>query len=86
MYTRSSIRSMGEKTNSQLIFGVGFNFYGNENWQDKRKLVNKIWELVHNRVTANVLNRIKLLSEWRVANVQKNILEETERQSVKDKI
>ena len=54
MYTRSSIRSMGEKTNSQLIFGVGFNFYGNENWQDKRKLVNKIWELVHNRVTANV--------------------------------
>ena len=30
--------------------------------------------------------RIKLLSEWRVANVQKNILEETERQSVKDKI
>ena len=84
MYTRSSIRSMGEKTNSQLIFGVGFNFYGKENWQDKRRLVNKTWEVVHNRVTANVLNRIKLLSEWRVTNIKKNILEETERQSKKE--
>ncbi len=66
MYTRSSIRSMGERTKSQLIFGVGFNFYGNENWQDHRKLINKTWELVHNRVTSNVLNRLKLLCEWRL--------------------
>jgi hypothetical protein len=75
MYTRSSIRSMGEKTQSQLIFGVGFNFYGNEKWQKNRKLINKAWEILHNRVTANVLNRIKQLSEWRIEYIQENKLE-----------
>jgi len=76
MYVRSSIRSMGEKSKSQLIFGVGFNFYGNEKWQDNKKLVNKVWEAVHNRVTANVLNRIKQLSEWRIAHIKENKLED----------
>ncbi|MCK5704700.1 MAG: hypothetical protein KAI29_26285, partial [Cyclobacteriaceae bacterium] len=61
MYVRSSIPAMGEVAQSQLIFVVGFNFYGKEDWQKRRKLVNKIWESIHNRVTANVLNRIKQL-------------------------
>ena len=82
MYTRSSIRSMGEKTKSQLIFGVGFNFYGNEKWQEKRKLVNTLWELLHNRVTANVLNRIKQLAEWRIANIKDNKLVDIKEQSL----
>jgi hypothetical protein len=69
MYVRSSIRGLGEKGKCQLFFGVGFNFYGDKNWQKKRKLVNKLWELVHNRVTTNVLNRIKQLSEWRFGTV-----------------
>jgi hypothetical protein len=72
MYVRSSIPSMGEVAQSQLIFAVGFNFYGKEDWQSRRKLVNKIWESVHNRVTANVLNRIKQLGEWRIDAIQKN--------------
>ena len=76
MYVRSSIRSMGEKAKSQLIFGVGFNFYGDEKWQDNKKLVNKTWEALHNRVTANVLNRIKQLSEWRIAHIKENKLED----------
>jgi hypothetical protein len=72
MYVRSSIPEMGEVAQSQLIFAVGFNFYGKEEWQKHRKWVNKIWESIHNRVTANVLNRIKQLSEWRIDKIQHN--------------
>jgi len=72
MYVRSSIPSMGEKGRSQLIFAVGFNFYGKEKWQEHRKWVNKIWEGIHNRVTANVLNRVKQLGEWRLNTIQDN--------------
>ncbi len=73
MYVRSSIPSMGEVAQSQLIFAVSFNFYGKEDWQRRRKLVNKIWESVHNRVTTNVLNRIKQLCEWRIDSIQKKL-------------
>jgi hypothetical protein len=79
MYVRSSIHTMGEVAKSQLIFAVGFNFYGKEDWQRRRKLVNKIWEMVHNRVTANVLNRIKQLGEWRIDTIKNNKLEGAER-------
>jgi hypothetical protein len=72
MYVRSSIPELGETGQSQLIFGVSFNFYGKKKWQEKRKLVNTLWELCHNRVTANVLNRIKQLSEWRIDHIQDN--------------
>jgi len=37
------------------------------------QVVNKIWEMVHSRVTGNVLNRIKQLSEWRIENFQNNL-------------
>lgn len=70
MYVRSSIPSMGETAQSQLIFAVGFNFYGKEDWQRRRKLVNRIWEGLHNRVTSNVLNRVKQLGEWRIHGIQ----------------
>ncbi len=80
IYVRSSIPEMGEVTKSQLIFGVGFNFFGNEKWQEKRKLMNIIWERVHNRVTSNVLNRFKQLGEWRIDAIQENKLEDTTRQ------
>ena len=66
MYARSSIEEMGETTDSQLIVGVSFNFYGKKQWHKKRKLINILWEMLHNRVTANVLNRLKHLSEKRV--------------------
>jgi len=70
MYVRSSIADMGETAQSQLIFAVGFNFYGKENWQRYRRLISKTWEVVHNRVTANVLNRVKQLCEWRIDSMQ----------------
>lgn len=69
MYVRSSIADMNETEQAQLFFTVGFNFYGKEykpNWP----FANKIWEGVHNRVTANVLNRLKQLSEWRIEKME----------------
>jgi hypothetical protein len=71
LYVRSSIEEMGETAQSQLISAVGFNFYGKEDWQKHRKLVSRMWEGVHNRVTANVMNRLKQLCEWRIEAMQK---------------
>jgi hypothetical protein len=68
MYVRSSIEEVGETEQSQLVFAVSFNFYGKE--KQANKLVNKIWESLHNRVTANVMNRVKQLSEWRIDKIQ----------------
>lgn len=72
MYVRSSIPAMGEINKSQLFFAVGFNFYGKEDWQKGRNWINRGWEMIHNRVTANVLNRIKQLCEWRITTIQNN--------------
>lgn len=68
MYVRSSIEQLGETAQSQLIFAVSFNFYGKE--KEANLLVNRIWESIHNRVTSNVLNRVKQLSEWRLDKIQ----------------
>ena len=68
MYVRSSIKELGETSQSQLIFAVSFNFYGKE--KEVNKVVNRIWEGLHNRVTTNVLNRVKQLSEWRIEKMQ----------------
>lgn len=65
MYVRSSISDLDEYGSSQLFFMVSFNFYGKKS-KGNRKVFNRLWEGVHNRVTANVLNRIKQLSEWRI--------------------
>jgi hypothetical protein len=62
IYVRSPIRDEGEMEPAQLFFTVGFNFYGNKDWSDNL-VVNKVWEKIHNRVTANVLNRIKQYCE-----------------------
>lgn len=72
IYVRSSIPELGETCKSQLIFGVSFNFFGNQKWQEKRKLIEIVWVWVHNRVTANVLNRLKQLSEWHIETIQEN--------------
>ncbi len=69
MYVRSSITTQKEKEQTQLFIMVGFNFYGKENLS-KVKILNKTWELIHDRVTSNVLNRLKQLSEWRFEKIQ----------------
>lgn len=69
MYVRSSIPEEGETGQSQLLMGVGFDFYGRKS-RYKYKPVQMIWELIHNRVTANTLNRLKQLCEWRFEKIK----------------
>ncbi len=69
MYVRTSIPERQEVEQSQLFFMVGFNFYGKKEWL-KKSIINKMWERVHNRVTANVMNRFKQLCEWRFQKIQ----------------
>lgn len=71
MYVRSSIADQGETEPSQLFLVVGFNFYGREDLS-RKKLLNRFWEGIHNRVTANVMNRFKQLCEWRFHRIQEN--------------
>ena len=59
-YVRSPIKSQGESKHSQIFFAVSFNFYGKEKWP---RFAAKTWETIHNRVTANILNRFKKLCE-----------------------
>lgn len=64
IFVRSSIPARGETEMTQVFLGVSFDFYGKKRWPLFR-LVHRIWEIVHNRVTANVLHRFKQLCEWR---------------------
>lgn len=70
MYVRSSIAELKEIEQSQIFFVVGFDFFGRKNWVIKHLIV-KIWVLIHDRVTSNVMNRFKQLCEWRFAKTQK---------------
>jgi len=72
MYVRSPIKDLGEKEQAQLFLMVSFNFYGKESGPNLN-LMNKIWEMVHNRVTRNILIRFKQLCEWRFQNLQSGV-------------
>lgn len=62
IYVRSPIAARGEVGDTQLFFAVGFDFYGTSAVGESH-IVNKIWEKIHNRVTANMLNKLKVLCE-----------------------
>lgn len=66
IYVRSSVAELGEpaESQSQLFFMVSFDFYGRKNWPGVR-VVNRVWEWVHNRATANMLNRFRDLCRAR---------------------
>jgi hypothetical protein len=68
VYVRSAIRDRGEPDRTHVFFGVGFNFYGKEDWPQTH-WINRVWERIHNRVTGNVLNRFKTECEARFARV-----------------
>ncbi len=72
IYTRSSIADQQEKEQTQLFMVVGFNFYGREDLPVIR-IINRIWEKTHNRVTANVMNRFKQLCEWRFQKIREGL-------------
>ncbi|MBC8320570.1 MAG: hypothetical protein H8E34_07600 [Bacteroidetes bacterium] len=63
IYVRTSIPERGENEMTQLFMMVGFDFYGNKTLS-KMKFIRRIWESLHDRVTANVTSRFKQLCEW----------------------
>jgi hypothetical protein len=69
MYVRSSIPELGESGSSQLFLIVGFNFFGKEGLAEKG-IANRFWQMIHNRVSANVLHRLKALCEWRLGYIK----------------
>jgi hypothetical protein len=69
MYVRSPEAEQKEAEPSQLFFVVGFNFYGKE-YFSRITLINRIWEAMHDRVTANTMVRFKKLCEWRFNKIQ----------------
>jgi len=68
VYVRSPVVELNETKPAQVFYIVGFNFYGRDR---NSTLLNRAWELIHNRVTNNVLNRFKQLCEWRFDQFQK---------------
>jgi hypothetical protein len=69
LYVRSSIVGRDEPERTQLFFMVGFNFYGKADWS-KPGIVSRTWEAIHNRVTANALNRFKQLCESEFGDIR----------------
>jgi len=68
MYVRSSIAEHKEKETSQLFFMVAFNFFGKQNWFNSYA-INPVWEVIHDRATANIMNRIKQICEYKFFNI-----------------
>jgi hypothetical protein len=62
LYVRSSIAENDETKKAQLFSMVAFNYYGKKKWFYDY-IINWIWEKIHNRVTTNILNRIKVIFE-----------------------
>jgi len=72
IYVRSSIEALQENEQTQLFAIVAFNFYGKKQWFFSR-LINYMWETIHNRVTSNILNRMKLLFEGQFNRIIKDL-------------
>lgn len=62
LYVRKSVPDEKENETAQLFSIVAFNFYGKKNWFNAN-ILNPVWKKIHNRVSANVLNRIKQIME-----------------------
>jgi hypothetical protein len=68
LYVRSSINEQNEKEMTQLFFTTAFDFFGLK--QNRYiKFIKSFWEKIHNRVTANVLHRIKLICETKFDSI-----------------
>lgn len=69
MFVRSAIPEENESGQCQLFMAVGFDFYGRKT-KFKRNPINFTWELIHNRVSINIMHRFKELCEWRFEKIQ----------------
>ncbi len=73
MYARSSIPEQLEREATQLFMVVSFDFFGRNRWPALLAPVRALWTIIHDRVTANVLNRFKRLCEWRFLKLQEDL-------------
>lgn len=62
IYVRSAIAERDEREQTQVFFAVGFDPYGRR-YLARIHPIRSMWEAIHNRVTANVLNRFKDMCE-----------------------
>jgi hypothetical protein len=68
IYVRSRIPEEGEVEQTQVFLVVAFNFYGHDRLS-RLACVRAPWQWVHDRVTANVLTRLKARCEVDVGRV-----------------
>jgi hypothetical protein len=67
MFVRSPIGEMGESEPAQLFFCVSFNFYGRRTGRF-HSAIERVWEGIHNRATANILCRFKRRCEAKLCS------------------
>ena len=53
-----------------MFFAVSFDFYEKKNWS-RLHPIHSTWETVHNRATANIMNRFKQLQESKFRKYRK---------------
>ena len=63
------------KLKEKLFTVVGFNFYGNKSLSNLN-ILNRTWENIHNKVTSNIMERIKHICEWDFKNFENNKAEQ----------
>ncbi|MGD8816787.1 MAG: hypothetical protein PVJ51_06345 [Acidobacteriota bacterium] len=72
IYVRSPIADRGEHERAQLTFAVGFDFYGHKELS-RARIINSLWEAIHDRATGNILNEFKKLCENRFRRATEKI-------------
>jgi len=63
MFVRPTIPELNEERASQFFFVVSFNFYGRPHRFGAR-VVQRVWEAIHNRAAAHILNRFRQHCEY----------------------
>ena len=63
IFARSRIPGRREPEPTHLFFAVGFNPFGSRTLGSIGGPIRSAWQLIHDRVTSNVLNRFKMLCE-----------------------
>lgn len=71
IYVRTAIVEEGETAQTQVFFVVAFNFYGHDHLSQLR-LLRAPWQWMHDRVTGNVLGRLKRRCEADYARLRRD--------------
>lgn len=71
LYVRTAIAEEGEAEQTQVFFVVAFNFYGSD-LLSRLPMLRAPWQWVHDRVTGNVLGRLKRRCEADYARLRRD--------------